>query len=95
MPFKSEAQRRLCWFLYKRDKSVGRKPKWDCKAWAKHTPKRLPYHLDKSTKPRKVKRSTRRLKKSVKRSMRRLKRSFKRSTRRLKKSIRKSRRLRH
>ena len=31
MPFRSEAQRRLCWVL--------KDPKWDCHKWEKETPK--------------------------------------------------------
>ena len=40
MPFTSEKQRRLCWFLYEKDKKAGKTPKWDCEEWEKHTQKR-------------------------------------------------------
>ena len=41
MPFVNEAQRRACWAKYTQDKKAGRKPKWDCKKWEKHTKKKL------------------------------------------------------
>lgn len=40
MPFKSEKQRRLCWFLYKKALKSKKKPKWDCKEWEKSTKKK-------------------------------------------------------
>jgi len=36
MPFVSEKQRRLCWFLYAQDIKTGKTPTWDCHEWA-HT----------------------------------------------------------
>jgi len=39
MPFKSEAQRRLCWFKYNQDPKAGKVPKWDCPEWADETEK--------------------------------------------------------
>ncbi len=40
MPFVSENQRRKCWVMYNKDKKEGRKPKWDCRKWERHTKKK-------------------------------------------------------
>lgn len=37
MPFLSKSQNRACWAQYNRDIKAGRKPKWDCKEFAKYT----------------------------------------------------------
>lgn len=37
MPFVNQKQRSACWAQWNRDKKAGRKPKWDCKEWEKHT----------------------------------------------------------
>ena len=80
MPFKSEAQRRLCWLLYKRDQAAKRKPRWDCKSWSKHTPKgKLPYHVRKSRKS--VRKSVRKSRRSVRKSVRKPRRSVRKSVR--------------
>ncbi len=51
MPFRSEAQRRLCWTKYNRDIRDGRKPEWDCHAWEEEThDKPLPYYNRKGCK---------------------------------------------
>ena len=46
MPFKSEAQRRLCWAK----KSQGEAGSWDCEEWEKKTKKKksLPYKIKES-----------------------------------------------
>ena len=44
MPFQSEKQRRLCWVLYNKDRSKGKKPSWDCHKWSRHTKKKLPLY---------------------------------------------------
>lgn len=81
MPFKSEAQRRLCWFKYNQDIKAGQTPKWDCPEWERET-KRV------GSKSRKAsKRSTKR-KGSKERSHRGG--CSKRSTRTKRKSIRKN-----
>ena len=51
MPFQSEKQRRLCWYLYTKDKKKGKKPSWDCKKWSKETKKKkLPLYKSKRSK---------------------------------------------
>lgn len=51
MPWRSEAQRRLCWVKYNEALSHGEAPKWDCRKWEHETPKsakkELPYHKPK------------------------------------------------
>ena len=37
MPFKSESQRRYCWYLYQKATKAGKTPSWDCKEWARET----------------------------------------------------------
>ena len=37
MVFKSKSQARACWAQYNRDIKAGRKPKWNCHEFAKHT----------------------------------------------------------
>lgn len=46
MPFKSQAQQKLCWLKYNRDIKKGVKPKWQCPKWQQETPlfKSLPIH---------------------------------------------------
>ena len=41
MPFQSEKQRRLCWYLYNQSIKKGEKQKWDCKEWQKETTKNI------------------------------------------------------
>ena len=35
MPFKSDKQRRYCWYLYNQAKRQNKKSNWDCKEWAR------------------------------------------------------------
>ena len=57
MPFRSQAQARLCWLL----KRKGKNGSWDCKEWAKKTKKSLPYKVKSKRKSRsKSKRKSRR-----------------------------------
>lgn len=47
MPFKSEAQRKLCFSLQSKEKAKG----WDCKKWNAETPhKNLPQKVKQSSK---------------------------------------------
>ncbi len=80
MPFKSEKQRRLCWYLYNKDIKAGRKPKWDCREWEKETKKLgRPLPIKKKSKKRSQKKSKKgSKKKSKKRSKKRSKGRYKR-----------------
>lgn len=58
MPFKSEKQRRLCWYLHNR----GLAPNWDCAKWEAETnDKTLPTQVSRQ---RPVKRKSRKSRKS-------------------------------
>lgn len=39
MPFKSEKQRKYCWYLYSKAEKEGTPIKWDCEEWEKETKK--------------------------------------------------------
>jgi hypothetical protein len=55
MPFRSQAQARLCWLL----KRKGKNKSWDCEEWARKSKKKLPYKV-KSKGRSKTKKSHRR-----------------------------------
>jgi hypothetical protein len=55
MPFVSEKQRRLCWFLYNRSLNKGVTPKWDCYEWEKETPKDVELPTKKTSRNKKKK----------------------------------------
>jgi hypothetical protein len=40
MPFVSEKQRKLCWYLYNKAIQAGKNPKWDCNLWEEETKKK-------------------------------------------------------
>ena len=37
MPFVNQAQRAACWVKWNEAKKLGKKPKWNCSEWEKHT----------------------------------------------------------
>lgn len=45
MPFRSEAQRRLCYVKQQEDLERGRVPSWNCAMWEKETKTKLPQKL--------------------------------------------------
>jgi hypothetical protein len=66
MPFVSEKQRRLCWYLFNKAIQEGKSPVWNCPAWQRATiNKKLPkYKKSKKSKKRKqTKKSSKKLKK--------------------------------
>jgi hypothetical protein len=42
MPFKNDGQRKACWARRNRAAKTGKKSGWDCRAWEKETPSRIP-----------------------------------------------------
>lgn len=63
MPFQSEKQRKLCWYLYHKAKQEGREPNWDCYEWSRHTPKNKKLPIRKLSKKQSKKQSKRSIKK--------------------------------
>jgi len=80
MPFVSQAQRNMCWALYRSALRSGQKPRWDCTSFSKsgklkgvksRKTKKLPYKVSRNVKRKTLKQSRivkRSNKKSVKKS---------------------------
>lgn len=59
MPFKSQAQRALCYAMQSRAKKAGKKSNWNCEEWEAETSnKKLPRYKNKSKSKSKTKKRT-------------------------------------